>query len=69
MNLEASRHLDQATLGSYALGDLPTCQVKKVEHHLSHCAYCRADLRTMEELVFAAPRLTFTTGSQTHCTA
>ena len=61
-------HLDQGTLRLYALGGLPTCQSATVEIHLANCAYCRADLREMEELFVALPTL-IKTVSQEHWTA
>jgi hypothetical protein len=48
-----SSHLDQGTLGLYAVGDLPAGHDTTVENHLANRAYCRADLRRMEELVLA----------------
>jgi anti-sigma factor ChrR (cupin superfamily) len=53
INSAISSHLDQGTLGLYAAGDLASGHATKVESHLAHCAYCRADLRQMEELVVA----------------
>ena len=47
------RHLDDGKLGLYALGDLPVCQAKTVENHLSSCANCRSELLQMRKLVTA----------------
>jgi hypothetical protein len=61
-------HLDQGTLRMCALGDLPTCQVTMVERHLANCAFCRSDLRKMEEL-FVAVRTLNKTVPQRQCPA
>jgi anti-sigma factor RsiW len=60
MSRGVSQHLDEGTLGVYTLGDLPACQAEKVKMHLANCAFCRADLRQMEELVVALRSLTLT---------
>jgi hypothetical protein len=63
-----SGHLDEGTLGVYALGDLPARQSRTVERHLVNCVFCRADLHQMEELVVALRSLTLTqTVSKKQC--
>jgi hypothetical protein len=59
----------QRALGSYALGDLPTCHAATVEKHLARCADCRVSLRQMEQLVIALRMLPLTTAPRRQCPA
>jgi anti-sigma factor RsiW len=47
---ESSGHLNEGSLGLYALGDLPQIRRRRADEHLSRCPVCRGHLRAFVEL-------------------